>query len=173
MHKLKQFFKNIVIFHSCNLLLEILPNHSISNRIRGGFYSIFLKSSGKNFLVAKGVLINCKENLIVGDNVYIAHDVWINAAGGLSLESNVIISPKVVIATTKHLYKDNRIHLQNGGIEPVKIGSGSWIASNCTITMGVSIGAGCIIAANSAVSKDIADYKLAGGVPAKVIKDLI
>lgn len=173
MYKLKQFFKNIVVFHSCNLLLELLPNHSISNKIRGNFYSIFLKSSGKNFLVAKGVLINCKERLTVGDNVYIAHDVWINAAGGLSLESNVIISPKVVIATTKHLYENNRVHLKNGGVAPVSVGDGSWVASNCTITMGVSIGKGCIVAANSAVSKNIPDYKLAGGVPAKIIKDLI
>ena len=173
MYKLKQFVKNIVVFHSCNLVLELLPNHSISNKIRGRFYSIFLKSSGSNFLVAKGVLINCKEKLTVGNNVYIAHDTWINAAGGLSLGDNVIISPKVVIATTKHLYENNCIQLKNGGTAPISIGDGSWIASNCTVTMGVSIGKGCIIAANSAVSKDIPDYKLAGGVPVKIIKDLI
>lgn len=173
MHKLKQFVKNIVVFHTCNLVLELLPNHSISNKIRGRFYSVFLKSSGSNFSVAKGVLINCKEKLTVGNNVYIAHDSWINAAGGILLGDNVIISPKVVIATTKHLYENNCIQLKNGGMAPISIGDGSWIASNCTVTMGVSIGKGCIIAANSAVSKNIPDYKLAGGVPVKIIKDLI
>lgn len=156
-----------------NLALELLPNHSISNKLRGFFYRFFFKKSGKNLMIAKGVLINCKENMVIGDNVYIAHDVWINAAGGLVLGDNVIISPKVVIATTKHAYEDGGIKLKNGGVGSILINSGTWIASNCTITMGVTIGNGCIIAANSAVSKDIPNYKLAGGVPAKIIKDLI
>lgn len=173
MYKLRQFIKNIIIFHPINLILELLPNHSFSNLLRGYFYSFFLKKCGKKFRVAKGVLINCKEKVIVGNDIYIAHDVWMNAAGGITLEDNVIISPKVVIATTKHAYENGSVMLKNGGIAPVVIKKGTWIASNVTITMGVTIGNGCIIAANSAISKDITDYKLVGGVPGKVIKDLL
>lgn len=173
MHKLMQFIKNIVIFHSINLFFELLPNHSISNALRGYFYGFFFKKCGKNFKVAKGVLINCKENMEVGNNVYIAHDSWINAAGGIVLGNNVIISPKVVIATTKHAYENGSVMLKNGGVAPVIINAGTWIASNVTITMGVIVGKGCIIAANSALSKDVDDYKMVGGVPAKFIKELI
>lgn len=173
MHKFKQFIKNVLIFHVINLILELLPNHSTSNKIRGLFYSLFLKKAGKNLLIAKGVLINSKENMIVGNNVYIAHDVWINATGELTIEDNVIISPKVVIATTKHAYEGGEIKLKNGGMASIVIGRGTWVASNSTLTMGVIIGKGCIIAANSAVAKSISDHKLVGGVPAKVIKDLI
>lgn len=172
MGRFKQFIKNIVIFHSINLILGVLPNHSLSSLVRGYFYSFFLKKCGKKFRVAQGVLINCKENMEVGDNVYIAHDSWINAAGGIIFGDNVIISPKVVIATTKHAYENGTVMLKNGGIAPVVIKSGTWITSNVTITMGVTIGKGCIVAANSAVSKNIDDYKLVGGVPAKIIKDL-
>ena len=45
-----------------------------------------------------------------------------------------------------------------------------WIAANCTITKGVTIGTGSIIGANSVVTKDIAPYSIMGGVPAKLIK---
>ncbi|MGM1003308.1 acyltransferase [Acinetobacter haemolyticus] len=173
LYKIKQFFKNIIIFHFLNLILELFPNHSFSNSIRGYVYSFFLKKAGKKLKIAKGIIINCKEKIEIGDNVYIAHDVWINGSGGLIIESNVIISPKVVIATTKHAYENGTILLKNGGKAPIVIGKGTWVASNSTITMGVSIGKGCIIAANSAISKDIPDYKLVGGVPGKVIKDLL
>lgn len=173
MFKLKQLIKNILIFHFLNLLLDLLPNHSISNLIRGYFYSFFMKKCGKKFQVAKGVLINCKEKVEIGDNVYIAHDCWINAAGGLFIEDNVIISPKVVIATTKHAYENGSIMLKNGGVSSINIKQGAWIASNVTLTMGVTIGKGSIVAANSCVSKDIDDYILAGGVPCKAIKSLI
>lgn len=173
MRKLKMFLINIVIFHTINLLLELMPNHSISNKIRGCFYKFFLKKAGKNLMIAKGAIINCKERLIVGNNVYIAHNVWINAAGGLTLCDNVIISPQVVISTTKHLYENGSVSIKNGGCAPIVIKEGSWIASNCTLTMGITIGQGCIIAANSSVIKNIPDYTFAGGVPAKPIKALV
>ena len=56
--------------------------------------------------------------------------------------------------------------MQNG---KVRIGSGSWIGENACI-LGVIIGKQCVIGANSVVTKDIPDYSVAVGIPAKVIK---
>ncbi|WP_167553030.1 acyltransferase [Evansella clarkii] len=111
-------------------------------------------------------------NIELGDNVYIAHDCWINGAGGLKIESNVIISPMVVIATTKHKYINGCVSNIESEVGEIKIGEGSWVAANSVITKGVVIGKGVIVGAASSVSKDIPDYCFAGGVPAKVIKKL-
>lgn len=150
----------------------ILPNIKISNKIRGFLLKPFFKSCGKNLQLAKGIIINMPRNIEIGNDVYIAHDVWINGTGGLIIGDGVIISPKVVIATTKHRYIDGKIRNDLSENSPIVIGSGTWIASNCTLTMGIIIGDGCIIGANSSVTKNVIDYTFVGGVPAKVIMSL-
>lgn len=52
----------------------------------------------------------------------------------------------------------------------IDIGNDVWIGANCTVLDGVTIGDGCVIAAGAVVTKDIPDYAIAGGVPAKIIK---
>ena len=51
----------------------------------------------------------------------------------------------------------------------VYIGDGSWLGENVCV-IGASIGQHCVIGANSVVTKDIPDYSVAVGSPAKVIK---
>ncbi|MEO5594445.1 MAG: DapH/DapD/GlmU-related protein, partial [Chitinophagaceae bacterium] len=50
------------------------------------------------------------------------------------------------------------------------IGDGSWIGANSVITAGVTVGMYCVIAAGSVVTKDVPDYSIAAGSPAKIIK---
>lgn len=54
--------------------------------------------------------------------------------------------------------------------ERINIGNDVWIGSNCTVLDGVSVGNGCIIAAGAVVTKDVPDYAIVGGIPAKIIK---
>lgn len=50
------------------------------------------------------------------------------------------------------------------------IGDGSWLGKNVVVIGNVSIGKNCVIAANSVVTKDVPDYSIAAGIPARVIK---
>lgn len=170
--KIFNFLFYILLMQFIMGISNVLPNLKISNQIRGFLLKPFFKKCGANFQIAKGAVINLPRNIEIGNNVYIAHDVWINGTGGLIIGDGVIISPKVVIATTRHAYVNGAVSnkLSNNG--PSTIGDGSWIASNSTVTMNVIIGRGCIIGANSSVTKNIPDYSFAGGVPAKVIKTL-
>ena len=54
--------------------------------------------------------------------------------------------------------------------EPVVIGNDVWIGSRVTILPGVHIGNGVIIGAGAVVSKDIPDYAIVGGNPARILK---
>ncbi|WP_196218779.1 acyltransferase [Staphylococcus xylosus] len=112
-------------------------------------------------------------NISIGNDVYIAHNAWINGTGGLIIKDEVIISPNVIITTTKHLRKDNKVSNYYSTNQKVIIGKGTWIAGNSTIGMGVEIGSGCIISANSLINKTIrGNNLLIGGVPAYAIKSL-
>ncbi|PNZ70007.1 acyltransferase [Staphylococcus croceilyticus] len=156
-----------------NLCLSIFPNSKGTNKIRGKLFSPLFKKSGKNLQIASGVIINMHRNIIIGDNVYIAHNTWINGSGGLEIQNNVIISPNVIIATTKHERMNNKVSNIKSSVSPINIGEGCWIAGNSTITMGVSLGKGNIISANSLVNKSfVEENQLIGGVPAKIIKSI-
>lgn len=170
--RLFNFFYYHLLLHFILMICELLPNIKQSNKIRGFLVKPFFKKCGRNFQLARGVTINMIRNIEIGDNVYIAHNVWINGAGGLKIESDVIISPMTVITTTKHSYIDGKISNTESELDSVIIGEGTWIASNSVVTKGVRIGKGCIIGSCSSVTKDIPDYTFAGGVPAKPIKKL-
>ena len=64
--------------------------------------------------------------------------------------------------------KEKPIH--KNGHDELKIGDGSWIGTHVAILGDVHIGAHCVIGANSVVTKDVPDYRVAVGSPAKVIK---
>lgn len=172
-NKFVNFLYYHLILHFVMLFTGILPNLKISNKIRGRLVKPFFKKCGENFQLARGVTINMIRNIEIGDDVYIAHNVWLNGAGGLKIDSGVIISPMSVITTTKHVYENGSVSNTKAELESVYIGEGTWIASNSVVAKGVTIGKGCIIGSCSSVSKDIPDYTFAGGVPAKPIRRLI
>ena len=53
---------------------------------------------------------------------------------------------------------------------PVMIGDGTWLGHNVTVTAGVSIGRGAVIAAGAVVTRDVPPYSLAVGIPARVVR---
>lgn len=99
------------------------------------------------------------DNISIGDNVLMASHVFIsdNSHGsykGDSRDSNPTIPP------TERDYVT----------APVSIGNNAWIGEGVCIMPGVNIGEGCVIGAHSIVTKDIPDYCIAVGSPAKVVK---
>ena len=84
--------------------------------------------------------------------------------------NNVAISKGVVIRDSDNHVIDNKY---KDVAKPIIIGDNVWIGLNVTILKGVKIGNGAVIAAGAVVNKDIPGNCLAGGVPAKIIKQNI
>lgn len=110
------------------------------------------------------------KNITIGKNVFINSGCHFQDQGGIEIGDGVLIGHNVVIATINHALdpaknRKNEYH-------PVKIGSNVWIGSNATILPGVTIGEWAVIAAGAVVTKDVPPYTIAGGVPARTLKQI-
>lgn len=134
---------------------------------------------GNNFSLGKNSIIECTgvirelgEELIIGENVGIAANAFIAMRGKVEIGDNTIFGPGVSIHAENHNFEklDIPIKLQGATRKGVKIGQDCWIGSKAIILDGVNIGNHVIVAAGAVVNKDVPDYAIVGGVPAKVIK---
>ena len=92
--------------------------------------------------------------------------------GPLTIGSDVMIGPDVMIFTQNHETErlDIPMRLQTAPKKPVSIGDDVWIAARAIILPGVKIGRGAIIGAGAVVTKDVPEYAVVGGSPARIIK---
>lgn len=114
-----------------------------------------------------------RPNLKIEDAVTIGAGTIIAAAKFIHIKKNVLIAPHCLITDHDHEYRDITVPIRDQGYKNVKkivIEEGTWIGTNSTICSGVTIGKNSVVGANSAVTKDIPDFSLAVGVPAKVVK---
>lgn len=125
----------------------------------------------KTWLAASNLLGDNVE-LVIEDGCTIGHFNHIIATKSIVLHKNVLTADKVYISDNIHGYEDINLPIsrqpvvQNGTVE---IGEGSWLGENVCV-LGAKIGKHCVIGSNSVVTKDIPDFCVAVGVPAKVIK---
>lgn len=137
---------------------------------------------GRGVLIRNGVRLEVlkpdsevKPRLAIGDFTNIEQDVHIVCRSNIEIGTNVSLGARCVIVDVNHPYEDihdstkigNRISAQD---TPVRIGDGSFIGIGAVILPGVTIGRHCMIGANSVVSRDVPDFSVAVGVPARVIK---
>lgn len=116
------------------------------------------------------IYINYGKNLKIGKNVFINFDCTFLDLGGITIEDDVFIGPKVSLVTENHPL--NPEYRKGLICEPILIKRNAWIGANTTILAGVTIGRNAVVAAGAVVSKDVPDNAVVGGVPAKIIKQI-
>ncbi len=97
--------------------------------------------------------------------------VLIDARGGIDIGDYVMVGPYAVIVSSNHAFRqtDAPMATVDHVMAPVKIGNDVWIGAHAVITAGVTIGNGVVVAAGAVVTKDVVDFQIVGGVPARVI----
>lgn len=118
------------------------------------------------------------KKLLFGENVNMGYDVRITCSNKIEIGNDVLIGSRVLIIDNSHgkYSGDNQdtpdIPPNKRKImsKPIKIEDNVWIGENSIIQMGVTVGYGSIIAANSVVTKDVSAKSMVAGAPAKTIK---
>lgn len=128
---------------------------------------------GHSIFIGRNSIFSCASSTIkVGNNVSLGPDCYIRASRGpVKLGSDITIGAHTVIISGNPDYRrlDIPMMSQEGEAKGISIGDDVWMGVGVRIIDGVSIGNGCVIGAGAVVIKDIPDYSIAAGVPAKVI----
>lgn len=104
-----------------------------------------------------------------GKGVFINHSAILSASGGIEFEDGCMAAPGLRIATINHDMNERHTIYTYG---KVTVKQNAWIGMNVTICPGVTIGKYAVVGAGAVVTKDVPDYAVVAGVPAKVIKML-
>jgi acetyltransferase-like isoleucine patch superfamily enzyme len=104
----------------------------------------------------------------IGNDTHVNRGCFFDGRAGITIGNNVSISHKVILMTGTH---DVNSKTFAGDFQPIRIEDYAWIGVNATILKGVTVGKGAVVAAGAVVTKDVAPYTIAGGVPAKKIGD--
>lgn len=146
-----------------------LPDVRPVLRLRGFLLRPSFKTCGQNLQVARRVTINFSSRLEIGRDVYIAAGCWLHAWGGIILEDEVQLGPYAVLVTGDHTRTRGSYRYGPTKLAPIRLSRGSWVAAHATVTKGVTIGRGAVVAANSVATRDVPEFAVAGGVPARII----
>ncbi|MDR6564346.1 MULTISPECIES: sugar O-acetyltransferase [unclassified Arcicella] len=134
------------------------------------FSELIGKKVDETFFIIPPFYTDFGENITIGKNVFVNHACTFMDRGGITLEDNVLIGPKVNLITTNHPI--NPAERRATISKPILIKKGAWIGVGATILPGVTIGENSIVAAGAVVSKDVPDNVIVGGIPAKILKTI-
>ncbi|NLR67128.1 acyltransferase [Chitinophaga varians] len=150
----------------------LLPNIPVFMRFRGFLYSLMMKRCGRNFQVTSTAILNSLSGLAVGNDVYIAHNCVLI---GLDIEigDKVLVGPNCIISSANHTFQDGAYRFGKSAPRAAKIGSGSWIAGNCSVVGGGVLPPMSVLGAGSVLNKPFTEIRgLYAGAPAVLIKKL-
>ncbi|MCE7523498.1 acyltransferase [Alloalcanivorax xenomutans] len=171
--KIKEVAIRELYWYSKDSSLFMLP---ILRKMRSKILDLYVGGSFRikvgNRVTVKAAHPNRGSSFLAKKGVQLGSDVYLDYTGGVSIGKDVTLSERVVVFTHDHVI-DGDVDWRKNGIEysHLIIEDHSWIGGGAIIMNSVSrIGYGSIIAAGSVVTKDVPDYAVVGGVPAKVLR---
>lgn len=134
-----------------------------------------IKISGKALIFGPLTIrpIGCAKNISIGDGTFLNTHIRFGCPENqITIGNNCQIGPGVMFETTEH----GLVYVPNIGrgsyTRPIVVKDNVWIGAGVIILSGVTIGEGAVIAAGAVVTKDIAPLTVAGGVPARILKEI-
>ena len=156
-------------FHTKKLLVQ-MNNVSEPGEIRRLLSQITDSEIDESVAVFTPLYINYGKHTKIGKNVFINFDCTFLDLGGIIIEDDVLIAPKVSLLSEGHPTTVADRHALVP--KPIHIKKNAWIGAGATILPGVTIGENAVVAAGAVVSRDVADNTIVGGIPAKIIKSI-
>ena len=130
-------------------------------------------SIGKRSVVESFSCINnAVGDVVIGDHTRIG--LHCTVIGPVTIGNHVNLAQGITVSALNHNFEDTRLRIDEQGVNTseIIIDDDVWIGANAVITAGVHIGRHSVVAAGAVVTKDVPEYSVVGGVPAKVIRTI-
>lgn len=169
--KMKSVYIMLYYTFARHLPAPPLLGGKIGNALRKALAKRIFKKVANKFKVNRGVDFGSGVNVEIGENSALSRNTWIG--NDTVIGDDVMMGPEVVILSGSHNFDDISVPITKQGSterKPVVIGNDVWIGTRVIILPGVKVNDHSIIAAGSVVTKDVPEYAIVGGNPAKIIR---
>jgi len=111
-------------------------------------------------------------NLSLGNKVIVNVGCYLSGEGGLTVEDEVIIGAHARLLSAGHDARGPETAVNRNAITfgAIRIGYGAWIGAGATILQGRNVGVGAVVGAGSVVTRDVPDYAIVVGNPARIVR---
>lgn len=137
-----------------------------SHKVRLAIYRSVGVKIGKGSIIHTGCRFFLPSGVEIGSDSIIGYRAFLDGRSKLKIGDHVDIASEVMIYNSEHDINDSKFSAKN---EEVEISDYVFIGPRAIILPGVKIGYGAVVAAGCVVTRDVADFSMVGGVPAKVI----
>lgn len=154
--------KKELLYLFFNLIVANMPLYPL----RRFLYKRFGVSIGEGAVIYQGLEIRKPSGVVIGEDSSIGHRCTLDGRCGITIGKHVNMSSEVMVWTLQHDMNSSSFAATGGAVE---IGDYAWISARAIILPGRRIGKGAVVAAGAVVTKDVNDYSIVGGVPARVL----
>jgi acetyltransferase-like isoleucine patch superfamily enzyme len=168
------FGKGLAMRHPGRITLGdrvAIDDYSLLDASGAGEAGIIL---GDDVIISRNCVIQGKTGSVtIGNKTDIGCNAILSSGGGIQIGNSVLIAGNCYIGGGRYVTEQIDVPMMEQGLYtkgPVIIGDDVWLGAGSTVLDGVKIGRGCIVGAGAVVTKDLPDYAIAAGIPAKVIK---
>lgn len=152
------------VLYKLNIVTYVIPFHSIRKFI----FRIAGVKIGKNSFIHMGTRFYFPKGVRIGNGTIIGDRCVLDGRAKLTIGDHVDIASEVLIYNSEHdVNSENFDPIE----APVTIEDYVFIGPRAIILPGVKIGKGAVVAAGAVVTKDVGEYEIVGGVPAKLIAE--
>lgn len=151
-----------------NLLFRLNHTEPMSEEYLSILNELLDGNIGENSRITTPFAGAAFDRIKIGNNVFINSNCLAMARGGITIEDDVMIAGNVQLLSNNHDEYERQVLT----CEEIIIKKGAWIGAGASILPGVTIGKYAIVGAGAIVTKDVPDYSVVVGIPAKVVKTL-
>ena len=159
-----------LITEAQRIIAEMNTGYRSPGEVRALFRRLTGTAVDESFWLLPPFYTDFGKNIRVGRNVFINHACEFMDRGGITIEDDVLIGPKVNLVTISHRLDPTT--RRSTHCAPIVIKKGAWLGVAVSVMPGVTIGENAVVAANAVVTHDVPNNAVVAGVPARVIKHI-